>query len=65
MFVAYEMCYGNSSSIVERLREGRERAEQLDESIADLMLRCLIACFSKDIALHIDSVILTRSCATL
>ena len=41
---------------MERLREGRERAEQLDESIADLntTLSDLLV-FSKDIALHLTS----------
>jgi len=51
-----DVLWENSSSIVERLREGREPREQLDESIADLnaTLSDLLV-FSKDIALHIDS----------
>jgi len=43
----------------ERLREGRERVEQLDESIADLSTTLSdLLIFSKDVALHLNPCLL-------
>lgn len=44
----------------ERLREGRERVEQLDESIADLNTTLSdLLIFSKDVALHLNPCLLS------
>lgn len=46
----------DSSPVTARVNEGRERVEQLDESIADLNTTLSdLLIFSKDVSLHLDS----------
>jgi signal transduction histidine kinase len=50
----------DSTPTEERLREGRERVEQLDESIADLNTTLSdLLIFSKDVALHLNPCLLS------
>lgn len=50
----------DSSPVSARINEGRERVEQLDESIADLNTTLSdLLIFSKDVSLHLDSCQLT------